>query len=96
MKPEPRDVRFFATADELRDWFEANAETAEELWLGGYRKATGRPSVAWPDAVDEALCVGWIDSVRYSLDEDVATRSGSRRGARAATGARSTWPRSRR
>jgi uncharacterized protein YdeI (YjbR/CyaY-like superfamily) len=70
MKPEPRDVRFFATTGELRDWFDANAETAEELWLGGYRKGTGRPSVAWPDAVDEALCVGWIDSVRYSLDEE--------------------------
>jgi len=70
MKPEPRDIRFFATADELRDWFEANAETAEELWLGAYKKATGRPSVAWPDAVDEALCVGWIDSVRYTLDKD--------------------------
>jgi uncharacterized protein YdeI (YjbR/CyaY-like superfamily) len=69
MKPEPRDVRFFATAEELGEWFAANAETAEELWLGGYRKSTGRPSVAWPDAVDEALCVGWIDSVRYSLDE---------------------------
>ncbi len=66
----PRDVRFFATADELRDWFDANADTAEELWLGGHRKATGRPSVAWPDAVDEALCVGWIDSVRYSLDQE--------------------------
>ena len=70
MKPEPRDVRFFATAAELRDWFDANAGTAEELWLGGYRKRTGRPSVAWSDAVDEALCVGWIDSVRYSLDQD--------------------------
>jgi uncharacterized protein YdeI (YjbR/CyaY-like superfamily) len=70
VRPEPRDVRFFATPEELRDWFDANADTAEELWLGGYRKATGRPSVAWPDAVDEALCVGWIDSVRYGLDQD--------------------------
>ncbi len=95
MKPEPRDVRFFATPEELRDWFDANADTADELWLGGYRKATGRPSVAWSDAVDEALCVGWIDSVRYGLDR-TPTRSGSPRGARAATGARSTWPRSRR
>ena len=95
MKPDPHDVRFFATAAELREWFEANAETAEELWLGGYRKATGRPSVEWPDAVDEALCVGWIDSVRYSLDEERRMRSGSRRGARAATGAPSMSPRSR-
>ena len=70
MKPEPRDVRFFATAAELRDWFDANAGTAEELWLGGYRKRTGRPSVAWSDAVDEALCVGWIDGVRRRIDDE--------------------------
>ena len=67
--PQPHDIRFFATADELRDWFDANHETADELWIGYYRKATGRPSVDWSQAVDEALCVGWIDGVRRSLDE---------------------------
>jgi uncharacterized protein YdeI (YjbR/CyaY-like superfamily) len=66
---EPRNVRFFATPAELRDWFDANHETANELWLGGYRKRTGRPSVAWSDAVDEALCVGWIDGIRKGIDE---------------------------
>jgi uncharacterized protein YdeI (YjbR/CyaY-like superfamily) len=80
MKIEPRDVRFLATPADLRDWFDANHQTAEELWLGGHRKATGRPSVAWSDAVDEALCVGWIDSVRYSLDaESYAQRFTPRR-----------------
>jgi uncharacterized protein YdeI (YjbR/CyaY-like superfamily) len=67
--PQPRDVRFFATPADLRDWFDANHESAGELWLGYYRKATGRPSVDWPQAVDEALCVGWIDGVRYRLDD---------------------------
>jgi uncharacterized protein YdeI (YjbR/CyaY-like superfamily) len=67
--PQPHDIRFFATAEELRDWFDANHETADELWIGYYRKATGRPSVDWSQAVDEALCVGWIDGVRRSLDE---------------------------
>lgn len=67
--PQPRDVRFFATPADLRDWFDANHESADELWLGYYRKATGRPSVDWPQAVDEALCVGWIDGVRYRLDD---------------------------
>jgi uncharacterized protein YdeI (YjbR/CyaY-like superfamily) len=67
--PQPHDVRFFATPDELRDWFDANHETAGELWLGYYRKASGRPSVDWSQAVDEALCVGWIDGVRRSVDE---------------------------
>jgi uncharacterized protein YdeI (YjbR/CyaY-like superfamily) len=68
--PTPRDVQYFASTDELRDWFDANHETADELWLGYYRKATGKPTVSWSEAVDEALCVGWIDSVRYKVDEE--------------------------
>lgn len=67
--PQPHDIRFFATPEALRDWFAANHETADELWLGYYRKSTGRSSVDWSQAVDEALCVGWIDGVRRSLDE---------------------------
>ena len=67
--PQPHDVRFVATPEELRDWFDANHETADELWLGYYRKSTGRPSVDWSQAVDEALCVGWIDGVRRSVDD---------------------------
>jgi uncharacterized protein YdeI (YjbR/CyaY-like superfamily) len=61
---------YFTSPDELREWFDANHETATELWLGSYKKATGRPTVTWSEAVDEALCVGWIDSVRYSLDPE--------------------------
>jgi uncharacterized protein YdeI (YjbR/CyaY-like superfamily) len=68
-KPPP-DPRVFETPAELRDWFDANHATASELWLGSYKKATGKPSVQWSEAVDEALCVGWIDSVRYSLDAE--------------------------
>lgn len=66
----PSDAIFFATQARLRDWFDTNHETATELWLGSYKKATGRPSVTWSESVDEALCVGWIDSVRYSLDAE--------------------------
>src|SRR5258705_5595951 len=68
--PRPVDPIFFESPEELRDWFDANGETAEELWHGSYKKATGRPSVQWSEAVDEALCVGWIDSIRYSLDAE--------------------------
>jgi uncharacterized protein YdeI (YjbR/CyaY-like superfamily) len=64
------EVHFFASPAELRDWFDANHKTAAELWLGYHKKATGRPSVSWSEAVDEALCVGWIDSVRYSIDAE--------------------------
>ena len=67
--PKPRDVIFFASPEELRAWFDEHHETADELWLGYHRKATGKPTVTWPEAVDEALCVGWIDGIRYRLDE---------------------------
>jgi uncharacterized protein YdeI (YjbR/CyaY-like superfamily) len=66
----PGDAIYFTSPDELRDWFAANHETATELWLGSYKKATGKPTVTWSEAVDEALCVGWIDSVRYSIDAE--------------------------
>jgi uncharacterized protein YdeI (YjbR/CyaY-like superfamily) len=69
VKP-PDDPIYFTSPDELRDWFDANHETATELWHGSYKKATGKPTVTWSEAVDEALCVGWIDSVRYSLDPE--------------------------
>jgi uncharacterized protein YdeI (YjbR/CyaY-like superfamily) len=72
--PTPRDVIFFASPEELRDWFDANHETAEELWVGYHKKATGRPTVTWSQAVDEALCVGWIDSVRYSLGPEASAQ----------------------
>jgi len=68
--PTPHDVQYFATPDELRAWFDEHHETAAELWLGYYRKATGRPSLDWSQAVDEALCVGWIDGVRYRIDDE--------------------------
>jgi uncharacterized protein YdeI (YjbR/CyaY-like superfamily) len=60
---------FFATPNELRAWFDAHHETADELVLGFYKVGSGRPSVTWPEAVDEALCVGWIDGVRRRLDD---------------------------
>src|SRR5256885_376968 len=68
--PLPHDVVFFETAADLRAWFEANHDTAGELWIGYHRKRTGRASVTWQDVVDQELCFGWIDSVRYSLGDD--------------------------
>ena len=68
--PTPENVRFFETPAELRAWFEANHDTATELWLGYHRRRTGRPSVTWQEVVDQELCFGWIDSVRYSLGDD--------------------------
>ena len=68
--PKPENVIFFATPAELRAWFEANHETAAELWVGYHRKRTGLTSITWQDLVDQELCFGWIDSVRYSLGDD--------------------------
>ena len=62
--PEPR---YFATPAALRAWFAKHHATAKELWVGFQKRATGTPSITWPESVDEALCVGWIDGVRKSL-----------------------------
>jgi uncharacterized protein YdeI (YjbR/CyaY-like superfamily) len=62
-------VRFFETPADLRAWLEANHERATELWVGFHRKRSGRPSLTWAEVVDQAPCFGWIDGVRYSLDE---------------------------
>lgn len=67
---EPADVTFFASPDEFRAWLEANHESAPELWVGYHRVSTGRPSLTWPQSVDQALCFGWIDGIRKGLDDE--------------------------
>ncbi len=64
---------FFASPAELRDWFNQHHETEIELLVGFYKKDSGKPSITWPESVDEALCVGWIDGVRRSLDDESYT-----------------------
>lgn len=73
VKP-PADPLYFDGPDGLRRWFEEHHETATELWVGYHKKGTGRPSLTWPEAVDEALCFGWIDGVRYRVDEERFTQ----------------------
>lgn len=60
---------FFPTPADLRKWFQAHHATEAELLVGYYKKDSGQPSITWPESVDEALCVGWIDSIRRSLDD---------------------------
>ncbi len=64
---------FFASPVELRAWLEEHHATASELHVGYWKKGSGRPSVTWPESVDEALCFGWIDGVRRSLGEESYT-----------------------
>jgi uncharacterized protein YdeI (YjbR/CyaY-like superfamily) len=60
--------RFFATPAAFGAWLRAHHATERELWVGFHKRATGKPSLTWPESVDEALCVGWIDGLRKSVD----------------------------
>ncbi len=66
-KSDPKPL-FFATPKDFRAWLRVNHRSAVEQWVGFYRKDSGRPSITWPESVDEALCIGWIDGVRKSVD----------------------------
>jgi len=61
--------KFFRTSADFRSWLEQNHATATELWVGFYKKDSGKPSITWPESVDQALCFGWIDGVRKRVDE---------------------------
>ena len=61
---------FFATAAAWRAWLERNHSVEVELVVGFYKTMSGKPSMSWPESVDEALCFGWIDGVRRRLDVD--------------------------
>jgi uncharacterized protein YdeI (YjbR/CyaY-like superfamily) len=64
----PKGPVYFESPAALRRWFARHAATESELVVGYLKRATGRPSVTWPESVDEALCVGWIDGVRKRID----------------------------
>ena len=70
---EPFDITHFDCADAFRQWLEANHGTRDELWVGFWKKSTGRPSITWPQSVDEALCFGWIDGIRKRIDDESYT-----------------------
>src|SRR6188472_4116731 len=63
----------FAAPAEFRAWLEAHHATQTELLVGFYKKGSGKPSITWPESVDEALCYGWIDGVRRSLGDEAYT-----------------------
>jgi uncharacterized protein YdeI (YjbR/CyaY-like superfamily) len=76
---------FFATPADFRAWLERNHDSAPELLVGFHKKGSGRPSITWPESVDEALCFGWIDGIRRTIDDgSYSIRFTPRR-------ARSTW-----
>src|SRR5712675_71417 len=68
MKP-----RFFKSASSFRTWLEKHSGATRELWVGFYRKASGKKGLTYPEAVDLALCFGWIDGIKKRVDEDSYT-----------------------
>lgn len=65
----PDEVMFFVGPAAFRSWLEKHQDRRDVLWVGMYRKATGKATMSWEEAVDEALCFGWIDGIRKTIDE---------------------------
>ena len=72
MKAEAK-INFFKTPSAFRKWLEKNHEIKKELVVGFYKRGTGKPSITWPESVDEALCFGWIDGIRKRVDDECYT-----------------------
>ena len=62
-------MKFFRRPSDLGKWFEEHHATTQELWVGFYKTNSGKKSITWPESVDEALCFGWIDGIRKSVDD---------------------------
>ena len=63
------EVIYFDSASEFREWLRENHDKATELWVGFYKKGSGEEGITYAEAVDQALCFGWIDGIRKSVDE---------------------------
>lgn len=70
---------------EWRKWLEKNHEKLDSVWVVMYKKASEKPTISWSEAVDEALCFGWIDSIKKKLDEESSIQFFSKRKPK------STW-----
>ena len=70
---------YAATRTEWRKWLKKNYKTEKEIWLVYYKKATGKPRIEYNDAVEEALCFGWIDSTVKKIDDESFAQRFSRR-----------------
>src|SRR5216110_1685929 len=68
MRSVAMKIKYFKSAHDFRRWLEKNHAITQELWVGYHKKSSRQPSITWPESVDEALCFGWIDGVRKSVD----------------------------
>jgi uncharacterized protein YdeI (YjbR/CyaY-like superfamily) len=72
-RPDRSQVLVFPDPGALRRWLETHHVTEREAWFGYYRKGSGKTSVTYAEAIDEALCFGWIDGITYRVDDEVTT-----------------------
>jgi len=70
---EPHDVRVFPTPADFRTWLEENHATATEQWVGYYKKGVPKTSMTYAEAVDEALCFGWIDGQARRISDEISS-----------------------
>ena len=70
---EPSDVTHFDSPEAFRAWLDEHHAERDVLWVGYWRKATGRASLTWEESVDVALCYGWIDGLRKRVDDEAYT-----------------------
>jgi uncharacterized protein YdeI (YjbR/CyaY-like superfamily) len=61
---------YFRDQDDFRKWLEKNNDKESEIIVGYYKAGTGKPSLTWSQSVDQAICFGWIDGIRRSIDEE--------------------------
>jgi uncharacterized protein YdeI (YjbR/CyaY-like superfamily) len=79
-RPDRQQVEVFGTAADFRVWLDRNHATTGELFIGFYKKGVPKAAMTYAQAVDEALCYGWIDGITYRIDDEVtATRFTPRR-----------------
>lgn len=72
-RPDRSSVLVFPDSRALRRWLEMHHASEREAWFGYYRKGSGKTSVTYTEAVDQALCFGWIDGITYRVDDEVTT-----------------------
>jgi uncharacterized protein YdeI (YjbR/CyaY-like superfamily) len=78
--PKPEEVRIFRRAQDFHAWLERNHDSAQAIFIGYYKKGVAKTAMTYPEAVEEALCFGWIDGITYRMDAEVtATRFTPRR-----------------
>ena len=67
IRPDVKPI-FFETPSAFRNWLEQHHAASDAVWVGYYKKHSAKPSITWPESVDEALCYGWIDGIRQGID----------------------------